>query len=828
MNRRGIVMLLLLLGGASCALATEVRLATDTNIVIREEGDFGNARGRLSDLLAKYLIQVLRKAKLEDAGDKVTFVIVARAAEWHDLPKGRIGNIGDIDAFQVEIDAGEQPTVRIAGNTAVGAGFGVMYFLEQYLGVVWLFPGDLGVHIPERSEIILPAGRRSVSPAFYSRLCTGFVYRDRSIPGRKFAYEGVVHRQRIFFYSYDYYRSLKLHNLASPSHNMIHIFPVKETQESNPDLLPLKENGERHIPPEKGKGRTRGAYQCWHPCYTNAKAVEIAVAKAKEAFESGALCFSLGINDGRRVRCQCENCRAVGWPDSYYQFVSRVADRVKEYYPPQLIGVLAYGDVASPPRDLVLPENVLVLCASGGPERLERWSPHAQMLGTYEWAHGQGYWYPNLPLAAMERNADYYRKRKVRFFRAEMHPLWAFDGPRVRLRLAQLWNPDLDLDAAPRKYCVAAFGSGGDAMTRLYRHWADKRKADFVEGGVAPHHAGGFRRGHWRNILNQFTFCTQADYDFSLDRIREAKGVAEDGKPRKRLDMVETFFQESANLYGMHLLRNRVFDLGVRTDPAADVAEASRRLGTRNALLTTMRDRPEWFEGISAGVDENLIPSWEARGANPLPNEMRNVFLTTMVRRRRKRAPLDFDVPPELRSYDRPFKEQSLRINSRPKHPWYPESYFVKMDGPRRDTTIPFETRPTTPRIQDHPTLSGKRKLHWLALFVVNAPVNADTAYRFGFDARARSGSLAVDVRAGGHTETAFVEEIGNDAVAIRRSVVFAPVVRDRKTGEPVPNPSADAKTNLNVYMTWVPYSDDSPVEGKCSLTRLEFAPKSR
>ena len=804
------IVLLAAFTGALFAANNSLTLRPDTNIQIVEEGEFGNARGWATETLQKYLLGVLGRKTLSGPGDTVTFVIRSRAALWTDLPGDALRNVGDVDAFEIEIVPGENPSVRIAGATALAANFGTFHFIEKHLGVLWLFPGEIGTHIPNRPTVQLKAGKEQVTPTFFSRLCTGFIYRDKSISPRKLAHEGVQQHERLFFWSFDYYKSHKLHFLAGPSHNMIQIFPVKETKENHPELFPIKD-GKPHVPPVSKNAK---GHQNWHPCYTNPKAVAIATEKAKAAFAKGALCFSLGINDGKRVQCQCAACKAAGWPDSYYRFVTRVADNLKGHYPPRIVGVIAYGDVTYPPKDLKLPPNVLVMCASGGPERLDKWSPRAAMLGTYEWAHGQGYWYPNIPLAAMESNAAYYKKHKVQSFRSEVYPTWAFDGPRVWLRLRQLWEPDLDLDAGLARYCAASFGRGGDAMTRLYRHWAKRREGDVLTDGVTPHHAGTFRRDHWRNILNQFATISKADYDFSLDRIREARALIADPQALKRLAMVHAFFEEAANLYGMHLFRNRAFDPAIRTDPAADVAEAVRRLETRAALLTEMQRHPEWLTGLSAKVDEDLVPTWEARGANPVPGEMRNVILTTLVRQRMKAAPPPAGVPDELKGYARRFKVQPLLMHSRPKHPWYKEEQFVRLDATRRGNTIKFKTQPTTVRIEDHPTLAGLRKPHWMAVFVLKAPFNTDTAYQFDFDAKAKAGSLSVRVTSGPGSDTAFVEEIPAKLTRVRRSIVFAPLPRDRKTG------------NLNVYMTWSPATDASPLEGQCALKRLDFTAK--
>lgn len=804
---------------APVAAQGTVVLTLESDIRIVELGEFDNAQFRLRELLQRYLLRALGKGELSGKGKRVTFLIEPKAAEWPGIPQAAVKDMTDLDAFEVTVQPGRQDVVRISGVTVLATGFGIMHFLEKRLGVMWLFPGELGLHVPSNSEVRIPAGRERVKPAVASRLCTGFAYRDKSIPAKRFIYSGLVHRQSIFFYGHDYFKSARVHHLASPSHNMIHIFPLS-TREDHPELLPIKE-GKRWIPPDKDtpKGRV-GYWQAWHPCYTKAKTVEIAARKAAQAFDKGhTYCFSLGINDGRRIRCECADCERVGWPDSYYRFVARVADKVRSYYPPRLVGLIAYGDVTHPPTDLKLPENVLVMCVSGGPDRLSKWAPHATQLGVYQWAHGLGYWIPNLPLAGMAANARHWRDRNVRCFRTEVHPLWAFDGPKVYIYLRLLWDPDLDTDAALRRYCDAAYGRGGDAVNRFFQHWAAKRR-DVVTDAVTPMHGGVWPFGHWRNAINQFVTCSAKDFDFSAQCMREAAQAARAEPARRRLAMLETFVDDSRTLFTMQRFADRMTDADYAGDLAADVREGQQLIAHRRELLTRMRAHPEWFLGTKAGVDEDLAPSWEQLVQMVRDTQVQGAIITRVLGAK----PKALDLPEPYRRFQRPYTSQPMRLHTRPKHPWFPDATWARLDSDPRGETVRFHTARTDQRIQDHAKLKGRRKPHWLAGFVVKTPVSASDVYVLEFTARAAKGLLSGTVRfsSGGATRVgAYFARVCDKDETLRKRIAFPAMPVRARPGHKLPKPGANGMITL--YLRWQPHDDEAPLEGRCRVTRLTF-----
>ena len=75
------------------AAGSEILLDRQTNIEIIERGPFGNAQGRLRDLLQKYLLLALGKQGPAGPGETVTFVIESGAETWQQIPRAEIHDL---------------------------------------------------------------------------------------------------------------------------------------------------------------------------------------------------------------------------------------------------------------------------------------------------------------------------------------------------------------------------------------------------------------------------------------------------------------------------------------------------------------------------------------------------------------------------------------------------------------------------------------------------------------------------------------------------------------------------------------------------------------
>lgn len=783
-------------------------LTADSAIEIVERVPAADLQGVHAPFLHRYLLARLGKASLAGKGPPVRFVIEAKAALWNQLPPADLTSVQEIDAFEVTVSPA-QSSVRVTANTMLGAGFGLCHLLEKHFGVRWLFPGELGTVVPGPGEVILKPSTERCVPAMASRTYTGLrlAQHETMLAFRRTAAGKQLSAERHFFEARDYFKSLRLHYLTHASHNMFHIFPPEKYGTTSPDLYPLKE-GKRFIPP----GRN-----AWHPCYSNPKAREIAVAAAREAFDAGMHCFSLGINDGRRVQCQCDACRGAGWPSSYFNFVQAVAAAVKDRYPPHIIGVLAYGDVKVPTPELRLPDNVLVLVTGG---RLQPWVGHAKHLGAYEWAIGVGNGVPLVPLRAMQENAAAYRRVGALTYHAEMHPVWAFDAPRVFVQSRLLWESRLDAHATLRDFCTAAFGPGGGAMERFFSQWSALRDRDVPRDGFfLP-----LPMDLWRHSQRQFDAVPLATYENTEQMLAEAERMPLSPAQAARLRMVRCFADYSHNVWRMNHLPREVFKVGAAPVRRALFDELLACRTRREALRAQMRQHPEWFLGASEGLDEFDGRDWEGYPGWTVNNEVDCALKTLLVHAVAEGRAADLSkLPADLKPLAVPTLRMPLKLAPRKSHGWYTEEKAVTMPGQRSgDGLLRWRTQgPTDQRILAGTAGEGRYKQHvGLGIASFAADVSPRRLLQLELTLSGRKGEAVVHI-------VNHATNMGWAPVIVpHRFGITEQTVAIRMVIEPVYPGSKwmEQATSHDIHVLWTPDADDSKLDATCRAVRLNLA----
>ena len=764
--------------------AKGIRLDSDSYIKLIARGSQkATARGLV--VLDKYLRLALGKKKLRSGTRRVRFILESRFEDWSDIPRGYLKDLREIDAFEIKVETGDPSAVHITGMTGHALTSGVFEFLESQIGVTWLFPGPLGISIPSQKAYLIKVGTRRVMPEFISRIYTGIT--DEPFP--------------------DYYDSLRLRHLIFSSHAMIRIFPIEESKRLHPEIFPMKD-GKRHFPDPNSTNFAHG--QHWHPCYTNSKTIEVATRKAKEFFKNkSGLTFSLGINDGTRLQCDCETCRAAGWPQSYYQFVNRVAENVKEHYPPFTVGVLAYGDVEIPANNLKLADNVLVL---GGDT--SGFVGMAKHLGVYEYLYGRGFWIPHFPLEGMKSNAQYHRKIGAVALHCEVHPVWAFDAPKVFLRSKLLWNADYDVHAGLERWCRAAFGAGWKPMLKFYHLWAAKRDKEVKPDAITA----TVDLSLFRNSNAQFSTTSENDYRQCAKWIALARKKADDPIISERLDRLEPFFDYSRNAFQMWLLKKQIFENN-RKDWAALARQALALKTRREELLGTMRKHEEWFYGSEANVDHILSHRWEGRWTWTVHYENDNALRTALYNAREAGQTSPVDLPDTLRSYTSSARHQNVELSKFDAWQNYYHHHInnqmviksrkgmaefrLNADAPRK---IPAET--------PHAWLAPNGlKRHWF-----RGRVALDQKKHYLFDISVSGAKGRVDIRVHNANDCGMkawlVEEFGNRKQTRNKRLLLQPVLfwgeqRNVKGWE--------------VEVRFTPDDEDAKFEGTCSVTEVEF-----
>jgi T5SS/PEP-CTERM-associated repeat protein len=802
----------------------------DSHIVIVVSDTFGTARPLMRDLIEKYVLGALGKSSLAGTGKTVNIVVEADAATWYELSSSELQDIAEIDAFEIVTTDEAEDWIRISGKTAMGAGFGVMHLLENFLGITWMFPGDLGMSYAPAQTFSIPVMSIGVSPSVASRTHTGYEHGDPAYA--VYGSIGLVNEERYFFAAYDALKVAGWHQLIHASHNMINIFPVAEVLANYPEVFPKYADGSTYVPPLDSLDF---GHQEWHPDYTEPKTLEVTIEKALAAFTNDNVhTFSLGINDGGLFRCQCPDCVAAGWPNAYYDYVNAVAQAVQAHSPPHLIGVLAYGDVSLPYPGLQLESNVIVL-ATGGVDKHETWKNHAHHQGTYEYFFGRGFWVPNVPLAAMKSNSVYYARKGISHYHSEDHHLWAFDGPKHYIQNHLLWDPDYDVEAGLQRYCEAAVGADAAPDLLLYYELlASLREEDVVENGVSPLWPWDWPYFPWRDSSMQFSGVDTAFYAAALGFLQDAAAqVPAASDQEARLEMVRRFFDYSLIGFTMHELVRDAHDMGTVTDWTDTFSGAQQLQVDRQSCLDDMNNHPEWFTGSELGVDEILSSEWEGNPSWKILRELDDAMAMAAYRINATAESLGgLILPPEYTRYLEPFALNSpVSIVLETANAWYPDAEYVPMTRNRAGDVITFSTTPTTATFEaiDLPPWVDTHKGHWFAIhFTDTIDAAATRLWSLNLDAAAKEGRLFVQAYFHSNGENYYNllevhEESSTSLTGLGKHIVIQPRFYNSTTDTWSTTSSTAQTAGLYVQVIWKPESDTSSISGTLTVKDIDF-----
>lgn len=378
-------------------------------------------------------------------------------------------NLNGLDDDGYLISFPQERVLSICGPTDWGTEFGVDEFLERWVGVRWLLPGENGTDVtPAESIAIAPATVRQ-EPVFFSRLFSGL---------RGPAQATWARRNR-------------MHGRVSFHHNLIHIFPPETYTQSHPEYFPIQAGQtERFLPPTN---ETHG----WQPCFTAPGIIDEAVRQIDEAFAGNPdlTSFSLGVNDSSGY-CACPECLKritgeknflgrVDYSDLYFAWANQVIDGVLKTYPDKVFGCLAYSEVAAPPQQVSVHPRLIPYMTYDrmkwidpelrkvGEDATRAWHAKSPTLGWYDYIYGSPYC---LPRVWFHHMADYYRfgqANGVRALYAEAYPNWG-EGPKLYVSLKLQWDPQADVDALLKEWYERCVGpEAAPYLAQYYAKWED-------------------------------------------------------------------------------------------------------------------------------------------------------------------------------------------------------------------------------------------------------------------------------------------------------------------------------------------------------------------
>ena len=387
-----------------------------------------------------------------------------------------------------------------------GTRYAVTTFLEDKLGVRYLWPGDLGKVVPRRETITVADFQHRFTPKLAERRIRSMGYHDRLQVGldrlgfKKEDYERFrADAQRTQVESPDWFGWHRLGGTLDMKggHAFGHLWA--KYGKDHPDWFALQPDGSR----DQSKGPDRARL-----CVSN---TDLIAAIAKEKIDEltknpKLLGLSIAPNDGGRPTfCTCPKCEAldaakgrkvllwdfskgtrrdfehVSLTDRLVYFWNAIAEKVAKVHPDKLLIVDAYSVYAAPPVERKLHPNLVVRFASLGYQAEDYRKESMREWDAWAKAAKRIYFRPNLMLAGRRDGMPlvYVHKFGKDFRYLADHGMmgtdfdscchnWATQGLNYYVVARLHWNPDQDVDALVDDYCKAGFGPAAKSVRKYF------------------------------------------------------------------------------------------------------------------------------------------------------------------------------------------------------------------------------------------------------------------------------------------------------------------------------------------------------------------------
>ena len=377
--------------------------------------------------------------------------------------------LAGIDRSGYIIRATDGHNLVIAGQTPEGTEFGTYEFLEQFMGIRWLMPTELGEYVPRQADLGVPEDTDIVDePAFMQ------------VPGIAFM---PTHRE--------WARRMRFWTRLNFHHSLVKLFAPQVYKETHPEFYPLKrpDDAKRYVPADDKDYR-------WQPCFTAPGIVAEAARRIIESFDRKPryMSYSLGVNDSNDY-CQCETCRKeyiegekflgyASYSDCYFTFCNAVVEKVLAVHPEAWFGLIAYSHVGAPPVHVEVHPRIVPFMTYDtmqliDPVRRERhekllqaWARKCTFIGRYDYTYGDHHVPPRIYIHHWADYVRWARDHNVRAWYAETYPFFG-EAPKYYAMAKIWWDPDRDVDEILGEWYTLSFGKAAEPMKSYFGHWED-------------------------------------------------------------------------------------------------------------------------------------------------------------------------------------------------------------------------------------------------------------------------------------------------------------------------------------------------------------------
>ncbi len=505
--------------------------------------------------------------------------------------------------------------LKLGAFGEAGTLYGVYAFLEQFAGVRFYMPGDVGTVVPKQ-EIAVPAGIDiGNSPKFVYRhpwICNFPAAPDDALWYKRAGFGGKAPVQIIDFFHYF----------------------TNKLKTTHPEYFAVVD-GERDF---DNKCAVRGG---GHLCF-NAPGCKEAVAELiMEYFRSHPehRYFPLTPGDGLVRCCECPQCLAEQDKDKpkyavfsnhVWKFVNEVAKIVEKEFPDRFVGCLAYDTYLAPPdRIAKLNPNVAVMfCrnrssmaskayANAMHKRIEEWQTKTDN-SLFGWDYYLQCWTPwrELPVffpTIIQEDLQYMLRHGFagEFIEAES---WRSPATPTKMNYPATqhlnlyitgklyWNPDANLNDMLNEYYRLFYGPAEKPMKEFFeraiRCWLDGLNANTSDSGI----------GVSANPVDIFSI---ASLDKMLASLDEATRLATASPYKERVQLMAKEFANGRRTLVV-MVRNEKPELAsLKTDDKITVDgvmdEATWSLGQGSPMVTKTGETTPHRTFIYSRHDANNI-----------------------------------------------------------------------------------------------------------------------------------------------------------------------------------------------------------------------------
>ena len=310
----------------------------------------------LADYMGKVLGVKVPTAQWPNVKAENVFVIMEAADAPADVAKALEGKRRDAFVIKYPYTLDGRKVCLLVSHDVYGCDYPGYYFLNRFMDVHWVGPGEIGEVYAVKRDWKMPAKTDVLAnPDFEQRLWGDMTF--------KMCRPILAGSSRLGFH-----------------HALGRIFDPKKYGKTDPDVYPLID-GKRYVP-----SPSQGHYLSgWQPCVGNPRSVDIAVRHVLDTYKRSprTASVSLSVNDGGGNHCQCKLCRAMDAKDAfkdpmipklsdrYFRFYNKVIERVVKAKPDAYVAALGYGACSRPPVETKIHPRVIVFVTGGDPTRFK-------------------------------------------------------------------------------------------------------------------------------------------------------------------------------------------------------------------------------------------------------------------------------------------------------------------------------------------------------------------------------------------------------------------------------------------------------------------------